>query len=57
MNVALPGESHPAAFHIVLVIAILIGLAVAWWFYRRGWLSYRQGQRLNRHTQEKDNRD
>jgi hypothetical protein len=47
MNVILPGESHPAAFHIVLGVALLLGLMVAWWFYRRGWLSYRQGQETN----------
>jgi magnesium transporter len=47
MNVILPGESHPAAFHIVLGVALLLGLMVAWWFYRRGWLSYRQGQESN----------
>jgi magnesium transporter len=56
MNVTLPGESHPAAFPLLAGIAVLTGLTVAWWFYRRGWLSYRQGQRSNGPKDEGDAR-
>ena len=45
MNVGLPGESTPAAFFMVLALSIALALAVAWWFYRQGWLSFRWRRR------------
>ncbi len=41
MNVALPGESQPWMFTLVLVVSVAIAAAVGWWFKRQGWLSTR----------------
>jgi magnesium transporter len=41
MNVGLPGESFGLMFLVVVIVAALLALGVAWWFRRRGWLSFR----------------
>lgn len=41
MNVALPGESNPALFVVVMLVAAALAFLVAAWFHRRGWLSFR----------------
>ena len=38
MNVALPGQAHAHAFIGTLLVSTLLGLAVAVYFRRRGWL-------------------
>jgi len=40
MNVSLPGESFERMFIVVILLAMLIAAGVAWWFHRRGWLSF-----------------
>lgn len=40
MNVALPGESNPGMFVVLMVLSLALTLGVAWWFQRRGWLSF-----------------
>lgn len=41
MNIPLPGANHPFIMGFILVGAFALTLLVAWWFYRRGWLSFR----------------
>ncbi len=41
MNIPLPGADHPYIMTFILLSAILLTLIVAWWFHRRGWLSFR----------------
>ena len=41
MNVALPGESNPVMFVVLMVFSLALTLGVAWWFQRQGWLSFR----------------
>ncbi len=38
MNVLLPLQSHPKAFEIIILISFTFSLAIAWFFYRKGWL-------------------
>ncbi|WP_374689397.1 magnesium transporter CorA family protein [Promineifilum sp.] len=40
MNVSLPGESFERMFIVILILAVCIAAVVAWWFHRRGWLSF-----------------
>lgn len=41
MNIPLPGADHPYIMTFILLSAIILTLIVAWWFHRRGWLSFR----------------
>jgi len=41
MNVSLPAEGVDVAFILILALAFVLALAVAWWFKRQGWLSFR----------------
>jgi len=41
MNIRLPGESDPYTMAFILLGAVVLTLLVAWWFHRRGWLSFR----------------
>lgn len=40
MNVDLPGESYPGMYMVLMIISAALTLGVAWWFQRRGWLSF-----------------
>ena len=41
MNVGLPAQDTRLGFFVLLVLSLLPTLAVAWWFWREGWLSFR----------------
>jgi magnesium transporter len=51
MNVGLPGESFRGMFVVLIVLALALTLGVAWWFQRRGWLSFRW-RRPSRHKEK-----
>ena len=48
MNVNLPGESFRGMFIVLLMLSLALTVGVAWWFQRRGWLSFRW-RRPSRH--------
>lgn len=41
MNVGLPGEGSRSAFLALVLLSAVSAGVVAWWFYRRGWLTVR----------------
>lgn len=48
MNVNLPGDSYRGMYLVLFLLAAALALGVAWWFQRRGWLSFRW-RRPSRH--------
>ena len=41
MNVNLPGDSYQGMYLVLFMLSAALALGVAWWFQRRGWLSFR----------------
>lgn len=41
MNVPLPGETNPNSLAVLLLGLAVLTLWVSWWFYQRGWLTFR----------------
>ncbi len=52
MNVGLPGESVAGMFLVLMRLSVALTLGVAWWFQRRGWLSFR----WRRPTRQEENK-
>lgn len=45
MNVPLPGENHSGSLLVLLLGSALATLWVSWWFYQRGWMTFRWRKR------------